>query len=290
MTARNETGARWLPVRIEDFEKWQEELLEESASRLGAVLAPAGRVHRRDSVGSPVTFRGERAWLRVSPFLEHEMSRKAWRGTAEAAAIPGVSKPALLHRIEWHTDGPAPVPVSAEVLTLVTDPLASRERFLRTAPDLPADWFSDLSASLAALRAYPTGSPVPGPRCRGVRLPAQRDLPPAGPRRLRSGLRDRAHRPELGEHHRSAFPASSTWSTGAWPSPATAPPTSTSRRSKSRPSPPGSAHALADVLDTPSGRYAQLVAAALILRNLTRLPDPGGLAARLHRYTDTLLA
>src|SRR5580658_5518655 len=48
--------------------------------------------------------------------------------------------------------------------------------------------------------------------------------------------------------------------------------------------------ALADMLDTPSGRYAQLVAAALILRNLTRLPDPGGLAARLHRYTDTLLA
>jgi len=43
------------------------------------------------------------------------------------------------------------------------------------------------------------------------------------------------------------------------------------------------------VLDTPSGRYAQLVAAALILRNLTRLPDPGGLAARLHHYTDTLL-
>jgi hypothetical protein len=34
-------------------------------------------------------FRGRRAWLRVSPFLEHEMSRKAWRGTAEAAAIPG---------------------------------------------------------------------------------------------------------------------------------------------------------------------------------------------------------
>jgi hypothetical protein len=33
-----------------------------------------------------------------------------------------------------------------------------------------------------------------------------------------------------------------------------------------------------------------LVAAALILRNLTRLPDPGRLAARLHAYTDTLLA
>jgi hypothetical protein len=47
--------------------------------------------------------------------------------------------------------------------------------------------------------------------------------------------------------------------------------------------------ALTGVLDTPSGRYAQLVAAALIIRNLTRLPDPGGLAARLHDHADTLL-
>jgi hypothetical protein len=47
--------------------------------------------------------------------------------------------------------------------------------------------------------------------------------------------------------------------------------------------------ALADGLDTPSGPYAQLVAAALIIRNLTRLPDPGGLAARLHEHADTLL-
>ena len=74
---------------------------------------------------------------------------------------PRVSKRALLHRIEWQADAPSPVPVSAEVLTLVTDPLASRERFLRTAPDLSADWFSDLSASLAALRAYPTDRRFP---------------------------------------------------------------------------------------------------------------------------------
>jgi len=158
---RPESGSRWQAARIGDFEKWQAGLLEESASRLGAVLDPGGRVHRYGFVGSPVTFCGQRAWLRVSPFLEHEMSRKAWRGTAEAAVILGVSKPALLHRIEWHADGPEPVPVSAEVLTLVTDRAASRERFLRTAPDLPPEWFRDLAASLAALRAYPTDRRFP---------------------------------------------------------------------------------------------------------------------------------
>ena len=31
MIIRNESGARWLPVRIGDFEKWQAGLLEEKA-------------------------------------------------------------------------------------------------------------------------------------------------------------------------------------------------------------------------------------------------------------------
>jgi hypothetical protein len=286
---RLESGSRWLAARIGDFEKWQAGLLEESASRLGAVLDPGGRVHRYGFVGSPVTFRRQRAWLRVSPFLEHEMSRKAWRGTAEAAVISGVSKPALLHRIEWHADGPEPVPVSAEVLTLVTDPAASRERFLRTAPDLPPEWFRDLAASLAALRAYPTDRrfPVHSPDEYGYLLSAtyRRPVPATCV-------------PAFGTEHidlnwenittpRFCVLDMEHWCTAvtgygaaylyltALEVPAVA---------------ARVYEALADVLDTPSGRYAQLVAAALIIRNLTRLPDPGGLAARLHDHTDTLLA
>ena len=44
-----------------------------------------------------------------------------------------------------------------------------------------------------------------------------------------------------------------------------------------------------DLFDSPTGRYAQLVAAAIIIRNLTHLPDDAGLAAILHRHTDQLL-
>ena len=289
MIIRLESGSRWLAARIGDFEKWQAGLLEESASRLGADLDPGGRVHRYGFVGSPVTFRGQRAWLRVSPFLEHEMSRKAWRGTAEAAEILGVSKPALLHRIEWHADGPEPVPVSAEVLTLVTDPVASRERFLRTAPDLPPEWFRDLAASLAALRAYPTDRrfPVHSPEEYGYLLSAtyRRPVPATCV-------------PAFGTEHidlnweNITAPRFCVLDMEHWCTAVTG---------------YGAAYlyltalevpvvaarvyeALADVLDTPSGRYAQLAAAALIIRNLTRLPDPGGLAARLHDHTDTLLA
>lgn len=45
---------RWLPVRIDDFEKWQSGLAEESARRLGALLDPDGRVHHWGFVGSPI--------------------------------------------------------------------------------------------------------------------------------------------------------------------------------------------------------------------------------------------
>lgn len=217
------------------------------------------------------------------------MNLNAWRGTADAGAIPGVSKPALLHRVEWLAAGSAPVPVSAEVLTLVTDPAASRERFLRTAPDLPAGWFGDLTASLAALSAYPTGRqfPVHDAQEYGYLVSATYRRPvPAG------------CVPAFGTEHLDLSWENVTarrfqildmehWGVGvvgygaaylyltALEVPAVA----------------DRIHeALADVLESSSGRYAQLVAAALILRNLTRLPDPGGLAARLHRHTDTLLA
>jgi hypothetical protein len=286
---RLESGSRWLAARIGDFEKWQAGLLEESASRLGAVLDPGGRVHRYGFVGSPVTFRGQRAWLRVSPFLEHEMSRKAWRGTAEAAVISGVSKPELLHRIEWYADGLEPVPVSAEVLTLVTDPVASRERFLRTAPDLPPEWFRDLAASLAALRAYPTDRrfPVHSPEEYGYLLSATYRRPVPATCVPASGTEHIDLNWENITAPRFCVLDMEHWCTAvtgygaaylyltALEVPAVA---------------ARVYEALADVLDTPSGRYAQLVATALIIRNLTRLPDPGGLAARLHDHTDTLLA
>jgi len=289
MLVRHSSRARWLPVRIDDFQKWQTGLLEESARRVGGVLVPDGRVYRWGSVGSPVAFRGERAWLRVSPFLEHEMNRNAWRGTAEAAAIPGVSKPSLLHRIELYADAPVPVPVSAEVLTLVTDPVACRERFLESDPSLPADWFGDLSASLAALRAYRTDRqfPVHDAEEYGYLLSATyRRAVPAGyvpafgteHLDLAWGNITAPHFQILDIEHWgvavTGYGAAYLYLT-AFAVPAVAAQVRT---------------ALADVLDTPSGRYAQLVAAALILRNLTRLPDPAGLAARLHRHTDTLLA
>ena len=154
-------GGRWLPVRVGDFEAWQTALLEESAYRLGAVVSEAGRVHRWGSVGGPVEYCGQRAWLRVSPYLEHEMDETAWRGTRDAASIPGVCKPSLIKHIEWSMSEPTPVPVSAEILTLVPDRPASRDRFLYQAPELSPAWYRDLATSLAALATHPTYGTIP---------------------------------------------------------------------------------------------------------------------------------
>jgi hypothetical protein len=288
MTVRNETGARWLPLPVADFGKWQACLLEESADRLGAVLAPDGRVHRRCSVGSPAVFRGERAWLRVSPFLAHEMNLNAWQGTAHAAMIAGVSKPALLHRTEWHTGGPAPVPVSAEILSLITDPAASRERFPRTAPDLPEDWFSDLATSLAALHAHPTGRRFPVHDAAEYRYllsatyrrPVPPGLAPAFGTEHLDLTWDNVTAPRFQILDMEHWGVAVTGYAAAW----------LYLSALAVPAVASQVHeALAGVLDTPSGRYAQLVAAALILRSLTRLPDPAGLSGRLHRHADALL-
>jgi hypothetical protein len=281
-------GVRWLPVRVDDFEAWQTGLLKDSAIRLGAVLAEDGRVHRWTSIGSPVAHQGECAWLRVSPFLEHEMDRTAWRGTLDAASISGVRKPSLLARIEWCTGDPVPVPVSAEVLTLVTDPVASRDQFLREAPELSLSWFGDLKTSLAALAAYSTDRHFrahdAGEYRRLLGATYRRPIPADAV-------------PEFGTEH-----VDLTWGNISAPSFQVIDMEHWGLAVKGY----GAAYlyltslgvpavaarvreALADVLDSPSGRYAQLVAAAIIFRNLTRLPDPIGLAAALHRYTETLL-
>ena len=88
MTGISKPGSRWLPVRVDDFEAWQVRLLEEAAQLLGVVLEPVGRVHRPYSVGSPVMFRGKRAWLRVVTFLEHEMNAERVAGYRRRCGDP----------------------------------------------------------------------------------------------------------------------------------------------------------------------------------------------------------
>ena len=240
-------GTRWLPVRVDDFEDWQTGLLEDSAIRLGTVPAKDGRVHGRRSVGSPVAYQGESAWLRVSPFLEHEIDRTAWRGTLDAASISGVRKPSLLAHTEWCTGGPAPA-----LAAYPTD------RHFRTHD--AAEYRHLLGATYR--RPTPAGA-APEFGTEHVDLAWGNISAPS------FQIIDMEHWGIAVKGYGAAY---------------------LYLTSLGVPAVAARVHeALADLLDSPSGRYAQLVAAALILRNLTRLPDPIGLAAALHRHTDTLL-
>lgn len=216
------------------------------------------------------------------------MNLNAWNGTAEAASITRVSKPSLLHRIVWPADGPVPVPVSAELLTLVTDHAASSQRLPRALPYLPREWFRDLQASLAAMRAHPTMRrfPVHNAADYGYllsatyRCPVPADTIPEFGTEHMDLTWDNVTAPSFCILDMEHWGTAVTGYAAAWLYlSALAVPEAAA----------GIRDALAGMLDTPSGRYAQLVAAALILRNLTHLPDPGGLAARLRQHTDTLL-
>jgi hypothetical protein len=282
------SGGRWLPIRIEDFSQWLSGLLEEAAHRLGAVVGDGECVYRWGSAGAPVSYHGEYAWLRVRPFLEHEMDRTAWLGTADAALIEGMRKPELLARTEWRTAGPVPVPVSAEIMTLVTDPVASPDRFLHQDPVLDPSWLNDLTASLMALARYPTTRRfgVHAAEPYAYLLSATYRQPVPASLVLEFGTEhvdlnwsnitvpvfqiiDMEH----WCHAVTGYGAAYLYLTSL------AVPAAAARLRAT----------LASILDSPSGRYAQLVAAAILLRDLTRLPDPDRQAAALHRHTDMLL-
>jgi hypothetical protein len=62
---------RWLPVRIDDFEKWQLCLLEESAQRLGAVLNPGVHVHSYGGSGTWIPCPYCHAFIPCSPCPGH---------------------------------------------------------------------------------------------------------------------------------------------------------------------------------------------------------------------------
>jgi hypothetical protein len=216
------------------------------------------------------------------------MDRTAWLGTSEAAAIEGLSTPSLLARIAWHHTDPVPVPVGAEVLTLVTDPAASPGRFLLGTPQLSDDWLTDLRCSLNALASCPTSRRF---RVHNAEY-YERLLHAAYPFPLPYDAR-----PAFGTEHLDLAWGNITvprfqiidmehWGLAvkgfgaaclylaAMGAPAVA------ERVR---------EALSEMLDCPSGRYAQLVAEALMLRDLTRLPDPDDLASTLHRHARELL-
>lgn len=96
-----------------------------------------------------------RVWLRVLSAAYDKAGDRTWTGTAAAAAhIPAeVSRPYLIEVRDWTGEGAA---YRAELTSYVTSPACSTDPILREDLDLPASWWSSLRANLATIAAVPT--------------------------------------------------------------------------------------------------------------------------------------
>ncbi|WP_236701501.1 MULTISPECIES: hypothetical protein [Frankia] len=205
--------------------------------------------------------------------------------------LTGICKPTLLDSAEWTHPDPVPVPVCAELMTYVPDPPATPgDQYLGRPLDLSSAWLADLRASLDALSRQPTGREIWGNRIdRYTNLlhavfgrPAPADAVPGWGSTEHLDLHwGNVTVPNLmildWEHwgtNVAGYGAARLYCT------ALAVPDVASRIYTT----------FADVLSSPSGRYAILVNAADILSDFTHYRDEVGLCPALHRVAAEILS
>ncbi|WP_439681855.1 aminoglycoside phosphotransferase [Embleya sp. MST-111070] len=131
-------------------------ILMQGADRLGAALPDQEKdVHfgwGDRAIGAPVTRDGDPLWLRATGEHRDDAGGEAWTGTRDAAHLDGVPKPRLVDHVEWTEDV---VVIKAELSTRV-DPACSPTPELRTPVEVPDTWWSNLRAALGTLAEHPT--------------------------------------------------------------------------------------------------------------------------------------
>lgn len=132
--------------------------LDEAVRRLGPGIHRLGDAvisFSERSIGTRVR-RGERIlWLRVSPFDEGRMDHAAWTGNVAANSIAGVPKPVVEARAVWAAQTPVPVRIAGELMTYVPDPPVAAGREVLEPVVAPDSWWCDLRAALDQLARHP---------------------------------------------------------------------------------------------------------------------------------------
>ena len=259
-------------------------ILAEGARRLGAAPVGDARFGWHDrTIGTAAPRSGGRFWVRATAEHHDWAHGEAWTGNVDAAAITGVPKPELVARVEW--DEP-PVVVYAELLSYVPEVACSPTPELTAELTLPDAWWAGLHTALDALAGHPT--------TRGTGDPDAylRDLERLYGRPL--GLPAPELRTEHGDLH---------WANLTQPRPylldweywgraaAGYGPALLYCHTLLVPAVAGRVrHEFADVLDAPSGRVAQLAAAAHILDRAHRVGDYRELRHPVQEHAHQLLA
>lgn len=133
---------------------WLRAQLEHAADKVDGTLvgAPTFGWHDR-SIGGLVTVAGKDRWLRLTSETSWWADGEFWIGNVQAQAIPNVPKPRLLARHEW-SDGDREL--YAELMTLAPSPAVTTDMVLRHMPDIDAGWWADLRRALHALAEHGT--------------------------------------------------------------------------------------------------------------------------------------
>lgn len=109
------------------------------------------------SVSVPVDSANGPRWLRVGSEQQRHLPHPCWDGLPTANAVPGVPKPEVLGSVEWEADDQRlPRRVRADLMTLLRGQPCSPGEMLREPPDLPDRWWTELRRSLDTVRDVPT--------------------------------------------------------------------------------------------------------------------------------------
>jgi hypothetical protein len=204
-----------------------------------------------------------------------------WTGNQDANAVTGAARPRVLDAVEWDE---SELRCRAEVMTVAPGhPVSSRMVLSGPAPDATR-WWEALRRNVDAVAATPTAR-----TCLAAHTLAERVESLGGRVDLTALVWTTAH----GDLHWGNLTVPQCWLLD-WEAWGTAPAgyDAASLLCVSLPDPAATAHVrtlFADVLDTPTGRIAQLAAVARFLR----LSDSGeypGLAPLLHAHTAGLIA
>lgn len=269
-----------------DLRRWMLRNLDRAAELFGLIVTgePQWGWWLR-SISAPARGPDGACWLRVG--AEHERwvtdARVSdfWIGISDSAAITGVSKPIVLHSTEW-AEPDRRRRVRADVMALLPGRPCSPTDVLRSAPDLPDAWWTDLRRSLDALRSHPTTRFAErgqsGDRVRdmlGIELHIDQFETVHGDLHWNNVLG-----PEFG------LLDWEMWGRG----PAGMDAASLYLHALLVPDIAGRVHNMfADVLDSPAGRAAQIHVAAAVLDRARREPDYADLANVLREHVRPLM-
>ncbi|MFD4636869.1 aminoglycoside phosphotransferase [Lentzea sp. NPDC058436] len=146
-----------MPADLSDadaqFRQWMLENLHRAAAHFGLALIGEPRLGWMDRSIGVLAGRGdEQFWLRVVSENKQWISGDFWTGNLDANALTGLAKPRVLDVYEWEEHRQQ----RAEVLTLLPGSPCSRDDVLREPIDLPGEWWAELRRTLDVIASAPT--------------------------------------------------------------------------------------------------------------------------------------